>query len=134
MFNGLLIASLLGAIVDGIKTAFVPTIPAENWANKELYYKDLMDGVSAEQRMKNAKNGKYKLTETYTEPHRTYPEPHRTEDGKIFIENYKSYKEDLREYGVQQIYKWVEQGKYNLTPEELEKELERIKKEFGFEY
>ena len=134
MFNGLLIASLLGAIVDGIKTAFVPTIPAENWANKELYYKDLMDGVSAEQRMKNAKNGKYKLTETYTEPHRTYPEPHRTEDGKIFIENYKSYKEDLREYGVHQTYKWVEQGKYNLTPEELEKELERIKKEFGFEY
>ncbi len=69
MFNGLLIASLLGAIVDGIKTAFVPTIPAENWANKELYYKDLMDGVSAEQRMKNVKNGKYKLTETYPEPH-----------------------------------------------------------------
>ncbi len=134
MFNGLLIASLLGAIVDGIKTAFVPTIPAENWANKELYYKDLMDGVSAEQRMKNVKNGKYKLTETYPEPHRTYPEPHRTEDGKIFIENYKLYKEDLREYGVQQTYKWVEQGKYNLTPEELEKELERIKKEFGFEY
>lgn len=134
MFNGLLIASLLGAIVDGIKTAFVPTIPAENWANKELYYKDLMDGVSVEQRMKNVKNGKYKLTETYPEPHRTYPEPHRTEDGKIFIENYKLYKEDLREYGVQQTYKWVEQGKYNLTPEELEKELERIKKEFGFEY
>ena len=127
MFNGLLIASLLGAIVDGIKTAFVPTIPAENWANKELYYKDLMDGVSVEQCMKNVKNGKYKLTETY-------PEPHRTEDGKIFIENYKLYKEDLREYGVQQTYKWVEQGKYNLTPEELEKELERIKKEFGFEY
>ena len=127
MFNGLLIASLLGAIVDGIKTAFVPTIPAENWANKELYYKDLMDGVSAEQRMKNVKNGKYKLTETY-------PEPHRTEDGKIIIENCKLYKEDLREYGAQQTYKWVRQGKYNLTPEELEKELERIKKEFGFEY
>lgn len=134
MFNGLLIASLLGAIVDGIKTAFVPTIPAENWANKELYYKDLMDGVSSEQRMKNAKNGKYKLTETYTEPHRTYPEPHRTEDGKIIIENCKLYEEDLREYGAQQTYKWVRQGKYNLTPEELEKELERIKKELGFEY
>lgn len=127
MFNGLLIASLLGAIVDGIKTAFVPTIPAENWANKELYYKDLMDGVSVEQRMKNVKNGKYKLAETY-------PEPHRTEDGKIIIENCKLYKEDLREYGAQQTYKWVRQGKYNLTPEELEKELERIKKEFGFEY
>lgn len=127
MFNGLLIASLLGAIVDGIKTAFVPTIPAENWANKELYYKDLMDGVSVEQRMKNVKNGKYKLTETY-------PEPHRTEDGKIIIENCKLYEEDLREYGAQQTYEWVRQGKYNLTPEELEKELERIKKEFGFEY
>lgn len=134
MFDGLLIASLLGAIVDGIKTAFVPTIPAENWANKELYYKDLMDGVSAEQRMKNAKNGKYKLTETYPEPHRTHPEPHRTEDGKIFIENCKLYDEDLREYGTQQTYEWVRQGKYNLTPKELEKELERIKKEFGFEY
>ena len=30
--------------------------------------------------------------------------------------------------------KWVKQGKYNLTPEELNKEEERIKKKFDYLY
>lgn len=123
MLHGLFIASFVGTCYQAIKEAFEPTIPAENWANKELYHQDIMNGVSAEQRMKNVKNGKYKLTEKY-------PEPHKDENGKIIIENCKLYKEDLFKYGAAQTMKWVKQGKYNLTPEELEKERERIKKEF----
>lgn len=123
MFDGLFIASLIGSLFQGVKESCEPTIPAENWANKELYYQDLMDGVSVEQRMRNVKNGKYKSTETY-------PEPHRDKDGKIIIENSKLYKEDLFKYGAVQAQKWVKQGKYNLTPEELRKEYKRIEEEF----
>lgn len=101
-------------------------IPAENWANKELYYQDMMNGVSAKERMKNLEKGKYKLVEP---PHL---EPHRGADGRIVIENSLLYKEDLKKYGTVQTYKWVEQGKYNLTPEELEKENERIRKEMEY--
>ena len=120
MLDGLFIASLIGSCVQLIKETFEPTIPAENWANKELYHKDIMSGVSAEQRMKNVKNGKYKLTETYPEPHRD------PVSGKIVIENCKLYYEDVKNFGAYQAQQWVKQGKYNLTPEELEKEHKRI--------
>lgn len=63
MFDLLFIVSIIGTIVRIIKEASTPTIPAENWANKELYHKDIMDGVSAEQRLKNLKDGKYKLVD-----------------------------------------------------------------------
>lgn len=122
MFGLLGLVSILSTGYQLIKEACEPTIPAENWANKELYHQDLMNGVSAEQRMKNVKNGRYKLVENY-------PEPHRDKNGKIIIENSKLYKEDLMKYGAVQAQKWVKQGKYNLSPEELEKERERIKKE-----
>ena len=128
MLHGLFIVSLISSCVQAIKEACEPTIPAENWANKELYYKDMMDGVSSEQRMKNLKNGKYKLE---VEKH---PEPHRAENGKIVIENTLLYKEDLKKYGAVQAMKWVKQGKYNLTPDELEKEHERLKKEMEYLY
>lgn len=123
MLHGLFIASLVGTCYQVIKEAFEPTIPAENWANKELYHQDLMNGVSVEQRMKNVKNGKYKLAQTYPEPHRD------PVSGKIVIENNLLYKEDLRKYGAVQTYKWVKQGKYNLTSEELKKEYNRIEDE-----
>jgi hypothetical protein len=122
MFGLLGLVSILGTGYHLIKESCEPTIPAENWANKELYYQDMMNGVSAEQRMKNVKNGKYKLVEKY-------PEPHRDKNGKIIIENSKLYKEDCLKYGAVQAQKWVKQGKYNLTPEELVEEHERISKE-----
>lgn len=128
MLHGLFIASLIGTCYQAIKEDCEPTIPAENWANKELYHKDLMDGVSVEQRMKNLKNGKYKLTEKHPEPHRD------PVSGKIIIENCKLYDEDLKNHGAVQTMQWVKQGKYNLTPEELEKEHERIKKKFDHMY
>ena len=127
MFHGLFIASLISTVTQLIKEACQPTIPAENWANKELYHRDMMDGVSVEQRMKNLKNGKYKLTETH-------PEPHRDIDGKIIIENCLLYNQDLKDYGAYQTMQWVKQGKYNLNPEELEKERERIKKKYEYLY
>jgi len=61
MFDLLFIVSIVGSAVQLVKETCTPTIPAENWANKELYHKDIMDGVSIEQRMKNLENGKYKL-------------------------------------------------------------------------
>ena len=127
MFDLLFIASIFGTCVQAIKEAKEPVIPAENWANKELYHKDMMNGVSVEERMKNLKNGKYKFTEVY-------PEPHRDFDGRIIIENCKLYEDDLRKHGAVQTYKWVEQGKYNLTPEENKKEIERIKKKMEYLY
>ncbi len=115
MFDLLFIVSIVGAIVQLVKETCAPVIPAENWANKELYHKDIMDGVSIEQRMKNLENGKYKLTETYPEPHRN------PQSGKIVIENCKLYYNDVDKYGAWQAQRWVERGKYNLSPEELKK-------------
>lgn len=118
MLDGLFIISLIGTAIQWFKEATEPTIPAENWANKELYHEDIMDGVSIEQRMKNLRNGKYKITETHPEPHRD------PVSGKIIIENCRLYKEDVGNYGAVQAQQWVKQGKYNLTPEELEEEQE----------
>lgn len=124
MFDLIGIVSIVCNVSQAIKDAFTPTIPAENWANKELYYKDVANGVPIEQRMKNLENGKYKMTNTYPEPHRD------PVSGKIIIENNLLYKKDLAAYGAVQTMQWVKQGKYNLTPEELKKENERLKKEF----
>ena len=126
MFDLLFIASIIGSAVQIVKESRTPTIPAENWANKELYHKDMMDGVSIEQRIKNAQNGKYEMTVDYHEPHRD------PVNGKIIIENNKLYYEDLSHYGAYQVQQWVKQGKYNLTPEEFEKEKERIKLKYGW--
>lgn len=123
MFGGLFVVSLISTLTQAFKEARQPMIPAENWANKELYHKDMMNGISVEQRMKNVENGKYKLT-------KKYPEPHRAKDGKIIIENSLLYKEDLHKYGAYQTMQWVKQGKYNLSPEELEKENKRIEEQF----
>lgn len=121
------IASVIAAC-ETIKEARQPTIPAENWANKDLYYKDVANGVSPKQLTKNLANGKYKITEVYPEPHRD------PQTGKVVIENDKLYKEDVKKYGAYQARKWMYQGKYNLTPEELIKRREEIEKEWEHLY
>lgn len=63
MFDLLFIVSIVCTIVRLVKESSTKTVPAENWANKELYHRDIMDGVPIEQRIKNLKNGKYKLTQ-----------------------------------------------------------------------
>lgn len=128
MFDVLFIISIVGSLVQVVKEANQTVIPAENWANEELYHRDIMNGVPVEQRMKNLENGKYKLTKTYPEPHRD------PVSGKIVIENCKLYHEDVSNYGAYQAQQWVKQGKYNLTPEELRKERKRIEKKYEYMY
>lgn len=122
MLHGLFIVSLISSVVQGIKDAFTPTIPAENWANKELQYQDQMNGMSAKEILKNAERGRYIVTEKY-------PEPHRNEHGQIMIENCQLWDEDLSKYGAAQAFKWAEQGRYNLEGEALKKEQKRIEME-----
>lgn len=128
MLGGLFVAALICTGYQMAKESYAPTIPAENWANKELYYQDLTDGVPIEQLSKNLKNGKYKLTESYPEPHKD------AKTGKIIIENDKLYKEDVRKYGAYQARKWMYQGKYNLSPEKLEKRRKEIESEWEYLY
>lgn len=128
MFDGLFIVSLVGSLVQVFKESNQPVVPAENWANKELYHKDIMDGVSVEQRMKNLENGKYKLVKNHPEPHRD------PVSGKIIIENCKLYYEDMQKYGAVQAQKWIKQGKYNLDKDGLKREQERIKKHYEYLY
>ena len=106
---------------EKIGQAFEPTIPAKNWANKDLIYKDRMSGMSEKQIMQNVQNGKYIIGESY-------PEPHRAQDGRIIIENCDLYQEDIKNFGAYQAYQWAQQGKYNLSPEELKKQKEAHKK------
>lgn len=122
MLDGLFIASLVSTVVQGVKDAFTPTIPAENWANKELQYRDRMNGMSEKEIIKNAERGRYIVT-------KKYPEPHRNEHGQIMIENCQLWNEDLKKYGSVQTMKWAKQGKYNLEGEALKKEQERIEKQ-----
>lgn len=61
MFDLLLAISIVLGIIQLIKEGCEKPVPAENWANMELYYKDIADGVPIEQRMKNLENGRYKL-------------------------------------------------------------------------
>lgn len=127
MLNGLAIAAFLSALEDVFKEKFTQPIPAENWANRELYNKDLMAGMSAEQLMKNVKNGKYKGE---VEEVVRYPKPHKNAQGQVVIENFKLYNEDVKNHDPYQVGQWVRQGKYNLEPEEFE----RVQKEFAEEY
>lgn len=119
MFDALFIMSIVGAFVQIVKEKIESTIPEENWANKELMNKDRINNMSHEQWMKNLESGKYKQTNAYQEPHRDI-------DKKIIIENCKLYNEDIIKYDAVQIGRWIKQGRYNLSPEELKKENERI--------
>lgn len=127
MLGGLFVVSLIVTIIQLIKEACEPTIPAENWSNKELIHEDRMSGISDKEFYKNLVDGKYILKETY-------PEPPRNERGKIIIQNSLLYEEDCRNFDASQVRKWVRQGKYNLTPEELKKERERLKKRTEYMY
>ena len=124
MFDLLFLVPLVGSVIKGVEDATTKIIPAENWANKELYHKDIMAGMTDEQLIKNVENGKYKLTEKFPEPHKD------PVSGKIVIENCKLYYEDIKKYGAYQAKQWVKQGKYNLDADELEKERKRIKNKY----
>lgn len=128
MIDLLFVLSIFTGVGELVKEKRVPVIPAENWTNKELYQRDILNGISHEQRMKNVVNGKYKQAQTQT---KKYPKPHKGTDGKILIENSLLFEEDKRKYGVVKAYEFAEQGKYNLTKEELEKEHKRIEEKYN---
>lgn len=128
MFGLLFAISAVCTTVQLFKEAFSRPIPAENWANKELYHRDMMNGVPIEQRMKNLEDGKYKMRNVYPEPHRN------PRNGKIVIENSQLYYEDAMKYGAYKAQQWAKQGKYNLNKEELKMEEERIKAKYKYLY
>ena len=128
MFGLLFALSAVGTVVQITKEALSKPVPAENWANKELYHEDIMNGVSIEQRMKNLDNGRYKMQNTYPEPHRD------PVSGKIVIENSRLYYEDVEKHGAYKAQQWMKQGRYNLEPEELKKEEERIRERYKYLY
>lgn len=120
VINGLFIVSMISTVVEFVTERFEKEVPLENWANKELWDKDMKNNVPIEQRMKNLHNGKYKQA-------KVYPEPHRTSDGRIDIQNSKLYYDDIMKYGGVKACEWAKQGKYNLTSEQLKEEEKRIK-------
>lgn len=116
---------VVGFLSDKIKKITSPTITANQRANKELLDKDIIKGVPYEQIQQNIKNGKYRLP---PQTKKEYPEPHRDPStGKIIIENCTLYNQDLMNYNGYQVMEWAKQGKYNLSPAELEKEREKYK-------
>lgn len=118
------ILAILCMLFGCVKEKCEPTIPAENWANKELLNRDLMNGVSAEQRLRYAQQGRYYIPKSVTD---AYPEPHRdTKTNKIIIENSVLYNKDLHDHSASDAMMWVKQGKYNLTPNEMKIEHARI--------
>jgi hypothetical protein len=106
MFDLLFVISIIGTAMRIVKEVCTKPIPAENWANKELYHKDIMDGVSIEQRMSNLENGKYKLMEHYQKPSCD------SVDCKNMIDNHKMYYEDMEKYGAYKAQQLAKKGKY----------------------
>lgn len=112
--------SIFWNLFEGIKESLEPEIPAEYWANKELYNQDVAKGLSNQQLTRNLRNKKYYIPKEVME---AYPTPHREElstgTSRIIIENYELYREDCRKYGVPKAHNWMRQGKYNLNDSEL---------------
>ena len=113
------IVAILSEIFSGIKTFFTPRLTDEYWANRELQHKDRMAGVSEWEIVRRAERGRYYLPKKVLP---AYPKPHRSDDGsnKIVIENSQLHREDVEKHGSTEAYKWVKQGKYNLTDEEFQ--------------
>lgn len=123
------ILSILAAVLTGkelIKEKCTPVIPAENWQNRELIQKDILNpDCSNNQFMKNLVNGKYRKPEQAAEPH-------RDNAGNIIIDNTVLFWEDVNshQYYVEQIERFKQSGRYNLTAEEsqLQKEQQKRKR------
>ena len=126
MFDILGIIGILFASKELIKEKCTPVIPAENWQNWKEIQKDIQNPkCNNEQLMKNLANGKYRKTEQATEPH-------RDNAGNIIIDNTVLFWEDVNshQYSVEQIERFKQSGRYNLTAEEsqLQKEQQKRKR------
>ena len=121
------ILSILAAVLTGkelIKEKCTPVIPAENWQNRELIQKDILNpDCSNNQFMKNLVNGKYRKPEQAAEPH-------RDNAGNIIIDNTVLFWEDVNshQYSTAQIEQFKQSGRYNLTAEESQVQREQQKR------
>lgn len=105
-------SAIFSIFIEGVKEAFTPSIPADNWDNKELQHQDRMNGMSEKEIFKNTRRGRYVITVQY-------PKPRKKERGQIIEENTIFWHTDLKKYGSVEVSKWTKQGKYNLTYDEL---------------
>ncbi len=119
----LFIVATIYTIYAMIREATAKEITKEDLENKDLYELDRLNRVPVEERLELVKKGRYK-NDNNNECHR----PHRDKNGKIVIENTLLWEEDLKKYNSMEVQKFILQGKYNLTQDELEKEKERIDK------
>ena len=118
------IIRILFAGKELIKEKCTPVIPAENWQNRELIQKDILNSdCSNNQFMKNLANGKYRKTEQITEPH-------RDSAGNIIIDNTVLFWKDVNshQYSTAQIERFKQSGRYNLTAEESQMQREQQKR------
>lgn len=126
MFDILGIIGILFASKELIKEKCTPVIPAKNWQNWKEIQKDIQNPkCNNEQFMKNLVNGKYRKPEQAVEPH-------RDNAGNIIIDNTVLFWEDVNshQYSVEQIERFKQSGRYNLTAEEsqLQKEQQKRKR------
>lgn len=124
MFDILGIIGILFVGKELIKEKCTPVIPAENWQNRELIQKDILNpDCSNNQLMKNLVNGKYRKTEQITEPH-------KDSAGNIIIDNTVLFWEDVNshQYSTVQIERFKQSGRYNLTAEESQIQREQQKR------
>lgn len=126
MFDILGIIGILFAGKELLQEKCTPVIPADNWQNWKEIQKDILNPeCNNNQFMKNLTNGKYRKTEQITEPH-------RDSAGNIIIDNTVLFWEDVNshQYSVEQIERFKQSGRYNLTAEEsqLQKEQQKRKR------
>lgn len=125
-----MLLNILGAVAavltgkELIKEKCTPVIPAENWQNRELIQKDILNPeCNNNQFMKNLANGKYRKPKQTTEPH-------KDSAGNIIIDNTVLFWEDVNshQYSTVQIERFKQSGRYNLTVEESQMQREQQKR------
>ena len=118
---------ILAAVLTGkelIQEKCTPVIPAENWQNWKQIQKDIQNPkCNNEQLMKNLASGKYRKPEQATEPH-------RDKAGNVIVDNTVLFWEDVNshQYSVEQIERFKQSGRYNLTVEEVQMQREQQKR------
>lgn len=112
------IVSIIYVVMQLLKETFTLKLPGDCYANDELITKDRVSGMTEKEIRRNSKNKRYyfpkEIVSAYELPHRSSESSHN-----IIIENDQLYMIDYKQYGPFNIRKWMEQGKYNLNPEEL---------------
>lgn len=121
------ILGVVAAVLTGkelIQEKCTPKIPAENWQNRELIQKDILNpDCTNKQFMKNLASGKYRKPEQAAEPH-------RDSAGNVIVDNTVLFWKDVNshQYSVEQIERFKQSGKYNLTAEESQMQREQQKR------